>query len=352
MKLGWKEMIYKNIPAKMLLANPTDIKEYCNGWEMIGERERRNFYVNLFTELCRFESGFNPKCTYKENFNDAKGKPVISTGLFQVSVESLGGYGFKVTQENLFDPETNIKAMLTIASKWIIQDGCLASDKSPWKGISRYFSPFRDPKRKNAIKKATLAVNYGGEKVMDKNAMRLAIIVGHDKKSKGAFSKTLGVSEYDFNGEMAIMAKTYAEIKGVACEVFYRDGVGIAGAVKNALKFKPNCIIEWHFNAADGTASGTETLYSDHDDTDGINEVLFAKTVNNAMVGVLGLKDRGIKKLLPGGRGYGNLAVAKSVPSILIEPFFGDTPKDAKAAINNKQELAQSVVDAFIKFMS
>lgn len=187
---------------------------------------------------------------------------------------------------------------------------------------------------------------------MDKNAMRLALIVGHDKKAKGAFSKTIGQSEYTFNGELANIAKNYATSKGVACEVFYRDGVGIAGAVKNAMKWKPDCVIEWHFNAADGTASGTETLYSDHDDTDGINEVLFAKTVNNAMVGVLGLKDRGIKRLMPGGRGYGNLSVTKSIPSILIEPFFGDTPKDAKAAINNKQKLAQSVVDAFIKFMS
>jgi uncharacterized protein (TIGR02594 family) len=162
MKLEWKELIRKNIPARMLAVNPTDIKQYCNGWETMSAKERTEFYVDLFTELCRFESGFNPKCTYKEGFNDAKGKPVISTGLFQVSVESLGGYGFKVTQEQLFDPETNIKAMLTIASRWIIQDEYIATPGKPWLGLSRYWSPFRTPIRKRAIQKVTLSKNYGG----------------------------------------------------------------------------------------------------------------------------------------------------------------------------------------------
>lgn len=165
MKPEWKEMIRKNIPARMLAVNPTDIKQYCNDWESMDRFQRAEFYVNLFTELCRFESGFNPKCTYKESFNDIKGKPVISTGLFQVSVESLSGYGFKVSQEQLFDPETNIKAMLTIASNWIIKDGCIASDTKPWDGLARYWSPFRTANRKNQIKKATLAVNYGGNQM-------------------------------------------------------------------------------------------------------------------------------------------------------------------------------------------
>ena len=165
MKLEWKEMIYKNLPAKMLEVVPSDIAQYCNGFANLTLDQRRNFYVNLFTELCRFESGFDPKCTYKEGFNDAKGKPVISTGLFQVSVESLSGYGFKATQESLFDPEFNIQGMLTIASKWIIQDGRIASDAIPWRGLSRYWSPFRTFARKQSIQQATLAVNYGGNQM-------------------------------------------------------------------------------------------------------------------------------------------------------------------------------------------
>jgi len=161
MKLEWKEIIYKNLPTKMLAVVPSDIDQYCINFANLTLDQRRNFYVNLFTELCRFESGFDPKCTYKESFNDAKGKPVVSCGLFQVSVESLAGYNFKVTQEQLFDPETNIKAMLAIASKWIIQDGCISSDKSPWRGLARYWSPFRAALKKEQIRKATLAVNYG-----------------------------------------------------------------------------------------------------------------------------------------------------------------------------------------------
>ena len=160
MNLEWEAIIYENLPDKMLEVVPSDIEQYCNVFASLSLDQRRKFYVNLFEQLCRFESGFNPKCTYKENFNDAKGKPVISTGLFQVSVESLSGYGFKVTQEQLFDPETNIKAMLTIASKWIVQDGCIASNDKPWRGLARYWSPFRDSKRKNQIRGAMQSVIY------------------------------------------------------------------------------------------------------------------------------------------------------------------------------------------------
>lgn len=162
MKPEWKEMIRKNIRLPMLAVNPSDIKQYCNGWETMGYLERTEFYVDLFTELCRFESNFDPNCIYKEDFDDVNGNPVISTGLFQVSVESLAGYKFHVKQTSLLNPEVNIQAMLTIASKWIIEDGRISSDERPWKGLARYWSPFRTANRKNAIKKVTLSTNYGG----------------------------------------------------------------------------------------------------------------------------------------------------------------------------------------------
>lgn len=181
--------------------------------------------------------------------------------------------------------------------------------------------------------------------------MKIALIVGHEKKSKGAFSKTLGKSEYDWNGDLANKAQAYAKSIGAEAPIFLRDQVGISGAYRNALKVKPDALIEIHFNAADGKASGTETLYNDAGDAKNVHEVIFAKKVNDAMVKVLGLKDRGIKKRQPGDRGYGNINQTKSVPSILIETGFGDNPKDARAMEANKDKLAKAIINATVDFL-
>ena len=181
--------------------------------------------------------------------------------------------------------------------------------------------------------------------------MKIALIVGHEKKSKGAFSKTLGQAEYDWNTELANMARNYATMIGAEVQIFFRDVVGIAGAYKKALAWKPDALIELHFNAADGKASGTETLYNDAGDAKDVHEVIFAKKVNDAMVKALGLKDRGIKKRQPGDRGYGNINQTKSVPSILIESGFGDNPKDAKAMAANKNKLAKALINGTVDFL-
>lgn len=162
MKEEWKQIIRRCISDDLLRVIPNDINEYCTSFSKLSFEQRKEFYVDLFTELCRFESNFDPNCTYKEGFNDVKGNPVISTGLFQLSVESVGGYGVKLKQSDLLIPEVNIKAMLLIATHWITKDRCIASDKSPWRGMSRYWSPFRNAAKKQLIKNKTLLKNYGG----------------------------------------------------------------------------------------------------------------------------------------------------------------------------------------------
>lgn len=142
-----------------------DIDDYVNGYDSMLIADRSLFYATLFNELCRYESGFNPKATYKEGFNDAKGKPVISTGLFQLSVESLRGYGVKITQEELTDPLKNIDAMLEVAERWLYVDRVIASDKAPWRGLARYWSPFRKDSLKKKMKQVTMKLS-AGEKIM------------------------------------------------------------------------------------------------------------------------------------------------------------------------------------------
>jgi len=160
---NWSQIIYDNIDPKMLEVIPADIEKYCAEFRELNTDQRKRFYIVLFSALAKFESSFNPRATFIEGFTDAKGKKVISTGLFQVSVESLGGYGIKVTPEQLLDAQTNIKAMLVVASRWIIKDKCIASDAAPWKGMSRYWSPFRKEARKSVISKKTMALKFTTE---------------------------------------------------------------------------------------------------------------------------------------------------------------------------------------------
>lgn len=106
------------------------------------------YWVMLFSALARHESNFDPTCTYTEKFPDAKGKPVVSRGLLQISKESANGYGAGlVKEEELHDVATNLRCGVLIAAKWVVKDGVVYGGDAEhgWKGMARYWSQFRKP---------------------------------------------------------------------------------------------------------------------------------------------------------------------------------------------------------------
>jgi hypothetical protein len=171
MKQEWRNYIYKNLPKTLLDVVPKDISTYVSGYELMNESERREFWTTLLVELARYESGFKPTTTYKEDFKNSKGEYVLSVGLFQMSTESAKGYGVKITNDELKDPFKNIDCMLVIANRWITKDRMIASDSKPWKALSRYWSPFRKESRKSAMKKVTMKLSKG-EKVEEVNLVK------------------------------------------------------------------------------------------------------------------------------------------------------------------------------------
>lgn len=94
-------------------------------------------WANFLTGLSEKESGWKATTTFKESFTN-NGKPVISTGLFQVSTGSLPGYGFKnVTQQQLNDPVFNTNAAIKIFEQNTLKSGYLAdpsTGKGAWNG--------------------------------------------------------------------------------------------------------------------------------------------------------------------------------------------------------------------------
>lgn len=169
---------------------------------------------------------------------------------------------------------------------------------------------------------------------------KIALIVGHNEKSKGAYSEYLKISEYDF------FTKVLDELFDKYDEVFNLDDNFIknikehvsifrvpntgyskemAEVVKELADKKFDIAIELHFNAtASHNQHGNTVLYW-HKSEEG-------KRLSNLFQDIM-TKKTGIRKLdliqiksLDQNGAYG--IIKSSCPYILLEPFFGDNKTD------------------------
>ncbi len=195
-----------------------------------------------------------------------------------------------------------------------------------------------------------------------KTVAYLALIIGHTKADKGALAVApLKMQEYTYNTEVANITKEAGPDYGIEVEIFTRDAAGVKGAYSSATKWldskkSKGAIMELHFNAANGVATGTETLYADVKDEKGVNEKAFAQAIQDAICDVFkrtGKQNRGLKRETgaKGERGYSNLSQTVKYPSTINEPFFGDVPSDAKLALELQKEYAICLLVAYKNFL-
>ena len=101
-------------------------------------------WANYFTKLSEKESGYQAGQTFKESFSNSKGERVISTGLFQVSYESVRGYGVgkgltdSQLNSSLKDPAFNAAAAIAIHEKQVLKHGKI--EMADGKGAGGYFA--------------------------------------------------------------------------------------------------------------------------------------------------------------------------------------------------------------------
>jgi N-acetylmuramoyl-L-alanine amidase len=168
---------------------------------------------------------------------------------------------------------------------------------------------------------------------------RIVLNIGHGGGDSGAIGAD-GTEEHAFNrDELGPLVKRELESLGWEVSVvIQRKSFGELPARINALN--PDLILSLHFNCADGTATGTETLYF------GRSRVsrAFAEKVQAAMVKALGLPDRGAKGITQ-GRGVALLRNTKA-PCLILEPFFGDNPNDLARARERLGDLAEEIAGA------
>ena len=89
--------------------------------------------------------------------------------------------------------------------------------------------------------------------------------------------------------------------------------------------------IELHFNAYNSSANGTETMYA-HQREDIAYPL--ATALQSSMLAELNLKDRGfVITERNSDNGHRSLVALPRTPTILVEPFFGDSQRDARHAL-------------------
>lgn len=180
---------------------------------------------------------------------------------------------------------------------------------------------------------------------------KLAIVVGHSKKKQGAIAvNPINQSEYLWNDQLAEKIRSAAGQRGVDCAIFYRDGVGISGAYAAVKDWSATTSIELHFNAAHVPARGTETLFG----APAISKD-WADVVQREMLSVLDRpsgQNRGIKKRLVGDRGGKNVNQLDSIPSVLVEPFFGHVESEATLGARQMNDYAASLVKAHLSYLA
>ena len=139
--------------ATLINTVPQDIGTYCPAYPRLDASNRRAFWVYLMSAVAKFESKYKPETSFQENFKDAQGNWVISRGLLQISKESANGYGCGIVDATvLHDPATNIACGVRIMARWIGEDGSIARlENSRWRGLARYWSPFRKSDRRATI---------------------------------------------------------------------------------------------------------------------------------------------------------------------------------------------------------
>lgn len=145
----WDRYLYNAIATyghNLLTIKPGDHLEFSDNYP-VAISDIGLFWAKIFVVLAKYESNWNPQTKYQEKFPDAKGKRVVSRGLFQISKESTeqARYGCKwKNEEELHDAQKNIECAVKVA------DALFGADKriggkvgGSWKGLARYWSAVR-----------------------------------------------------------------------------------------------------------------------------------------------------------------------------------------------------------------
>ena len=169
----------------------------------------------------------------------------------------------------------------------------------------------------------------------------IALCVGHSRPNDSGAASVTGVSEWDYNSELAEMIASKLR-EPVKVYTTYK-GKGYVSAMRwlarKLYEDRVDTALELHFNAASPKATGHEWLYWHTSD----QGRLIARALRDSFEDSFPqLASRGIKSRAKGSRGAMFLRTTH-MPACIAEPFFGTNPEDWDLAINHKQGIAEAI---------
>jgi len=174
-----------------------------------------------------------------------------------------------------------------------------------------------------------------------------ALIVGHRRSAQGASGH--GITEWSWWMDSAQYLAGAMGERGLSVAVVERADTrsGYRELPGRVLALEPRCAVSLHLNAAIASATGTETLTAAGDAED----LRLATHVQAAMVGALGLRDRGVKPIPRDHRGASLLFGLWTVPCCLIEPAFVSNAGDVARLNEREGALLAALADAVAAYL-
>lgn len=170
--------------------------------------------------------------------------------------------------------------------------------------------------------------------------MKIALVIGHNKESKGALSPTLNMTEYEYN---KLLTSAFVEMFPDEYVVFERPALPsytkqMDMVIAEIHKQGPfDLVVELHFNSfVNGQASGSMGIYYEQD----ILTKNIITEMQKRLLSVFGIKKR--QNIAVNQNNYsktrGGFGVMKCrYPYILIEPFFGSNEVESEKMRSYKQ---------------
>ena len=179
---------------------------------------------------------------------------------------------------------------------------------------------------------------------------RIALIIGHSRFRQGARNKKNGLTEYKYNKEF--VKKLFDELLRIInfnfyCEIkiFYRK-IGMTTLHRRLNKYEPDLAIEFHCNAFNKKASGSEIIIGKN--VCDVDTKINLDDFNFNISEILNIKCRGLKFHTKKERGGKFLHNLNAELKFIAEPFFIDNDSDLEKALNNQDRLIDIFAD-FIK---
>jgi len=184
--------------------------------------------------------------------------------------------------------------------------------------------------------------------VKGSTAALVGICVGHSRSGdKGAVGLS-GASEWHYNKTIAELLNSELKKRNIRSLVFSRyEGKGYGSAMAwiatQLNMFKVDFAVELHFNSSDNPVSnGYEFLYWSKSRRSKQICELFQGSFRKKFPD---LKDRGIKGLTKESRGALFTSLT-SMPTAILEPFFGSNRRETEFFSKNIGELVDAYADA------